>query len=150
MEIIQEQSYEINNLISRTGKFTLPEFQKTLIEMVNTYKDFSIANGDYVITTTKAVEMKEGVQVMDVEILMPVNYRMPVDAPYMFKSTLRLTNALYSKVTEVAMLQDNINQINQYIQDQKLIPITSMYLVQTKQNNQLCIEIYVGINPNIL
>jgi len=50
------------------------------------------------------------------------------------------------RTTDVNKLQDAINMINQYIIDQKLQPITSTYLVQTKKENLLCIEIYIGIN----
>lgn len=150
MDIVQEKSFEINNLISRSGKFTALEFQKALVEMVNAFKNFSRANGDYVITTTKSLEARNGEQVLDVEILIPVNYRIPVEEPYVFKNEIKLTNCLYAMETDVSRLQDTLNKINQYIIDQKLLPITSAYLVQTKQDNQPCIAIYVGINPNIL
>lgn len=150
MDIIQGKNYEINNLISKSGKFTAIEFQNTLINMANVYKNFSIANGDYIITSTKALEVVNGEQILDVEILMPVTYRMPVEETYTFKSKLKLTNALYKKVIDITKLQDTLNMMNQYIIEKKLQPITSAYLIQTKQNNQPCIEIYIGINPNIL
>ena len=150
MDMIQEQTYEIDNLVTQTGRFTAKEFQEKLINMVNTYKDFSIANGEYMITTTKSLEVVNGEQVMDVEILMPVSYRMPVEEPYSFKNKLKLTNALYVKVTDIAKLQDSLNMVNQYIMDNGLQPITSAYLIQTKQENQPCVEIYISINPNVI
>jgi len=150
MEILLEQSYEMNNLVMKAGKYSVTEFQKAVVDMVNTYKDFSIANGDYVITTTKSLEIVNGEQIMDVEILMPVSYRMPVEEPYTFKSKLKLMNSLYTKVTEMAKLQEALNMVNQYILDHKLQPITPAYLVQTKQENQPSMEVYIGINPNIL
>lgn len=150
MDIMLEKSFEINNLISRSGKFAALEFQKVIIEMVNAFKVFSIANGEYVITTTKSLEVRNGEQVMDVEILIPVNYRMPVEEPYVFKNEIKLSNCLYSMETDVSKLQDTLNNINQYIIDHKLLPITSAYLVQTKRDNQPRIEIYMSINPNIL
>lgn len=150
MEIISQQCYELNNLISISRKCTAAEFHKILVDMAKTYKDYSVENGDYVITTTKSLEVVNEEQVLDVEILMPVNYRMPVVEPYIFKNRLKLTNALYAKITDVTKLQDAINMVNQYILDQQLQPITSAYLVQTKKDNQPYVEIYIGINPNIL
>ncbi len=150
MEITKEQSFEMNNLISKSGKFKVMEFQKALMEMVNAYKDFAVGNGEYMITTTKAIEVVDGEQVMDVEILMPVSYRMPVEEPYVFKNKLKLNHALYAKVTDITKLQDTMNEVNQYILEQKLQPLTSAYLIQTKQENQPCIELYIGINPNVL
>ena len=42
--------------------------------MVNSYKDYAANNGEYVITTTKSLEVVNGEQIMDVEILLPVSY----------------------------------------------------------------------------
>ncbi|HHV09334.1 MAG TPA: hypothetical protein GXX75_03520 [Clostridiales bacterium] len=150
MEVILNQEYEMNHLITRSGRFTVAEFQKNLMEMANSYKDFAVNNGEYMITTTKAVEFIAGEQVMDVEILMPVDYRMPVEEPYQFKEKVRLVNALYVKVTDPALLQETLNQVNGYITENKLQPITPAYLVQTKQDSKSCIEVYVGMNPNVL
>lgn len=150
MKMVNEKCYEINNLISISGKYTATEFQKALMDMVNLYKDYSIDNGEYLITTTKSIEMVNDEQVMDVEILMPVSYRIPVKDPYVFKNRIKLTNALYEKVTDITKLQDTLIMVDQYMLDQKMQAITSAYLVQTKENNQPCVEIYIGINPNIL
>lgn len=150
MDIILNQEYEITNLITHSGRFTVAEFQKNLMEMASSYKDFAVNNGEYMITTTKTVEFIAGEQVMDVEMLMPLSYRMPVEGPYQFKDKVRLTNALYVKVTDPALLQDTLNQVNEYIMENKLQPITSAYLIQTKQDNKPCIEVYVGMNPNLL
>ena len=140
----------INNLITQSGKFKVKEFQDSLSNLVNRYKGFSKTNGDYIITTTKSIEIINGEQIMDVEILMPVNYLIPVEEPYVFKNKLKLTHALHVKVTDITKLQDTLDMVNQYILDQDLEPITSAYLVQLKEEDQPRIEIYVGINPNIV
>lgn len=150
MDIIQEQSYEINNLVTQSGRFSAAEFQKALVEMVNVYKDFAVENGEFMITTTKSLEVIYGEQIMEVEFLLPVSYRIPVGEPYTFKNKLKLSNCLYAKVTDLTQLQETLNMVNQYILDNKMQPITSAYLVQTKQDNKPCIEVYIGINPNSL
>ena len=150
MDIILNQEYEIDNLITRVGRFNVMDFQQALMNLVNSYKDYAANNGEYVITTTKSLEVVNGEQIMDVEILLPVSYRVPTDDPYVFKSKIKLSNALYAKITDPALLQDALNQVNQYILENKLQPVTSAYLVQTKQDNKPSIEIYIGMNPNIL
>lgn len=150
MDILQDQSFEISNLVTQSGRFSVADFQKAMMGMVNAYKDFSVDNGEYMITTTKSLEVINGEQIMDVEFLLPVSYRIPVEEQYTFKNKLKLANALYAKVTDITQLQDTLNMVNQYILDNKLQPITSAYLVQTKQDNKPCIEVYIGINPNIL
>jgi hypothetical protein len=150
MDFILNQEYEINNLITHSGRFTVAEFQKNLMKMSNSYKDYALNNGEYMITTTKTVEFVSGEQVMDVEMLMPVSYRMPVEEPYQFKDKVRITHALYAKVTDSAFLQESLNQVNEYIIENKLQPITSAYIIQSKKDNKPCIEVYVGMNPNLL
>jgi hypothetical protein len=150
MEIILNQSYEINNLVTQSGKFTVADFQKALMKLSNAYKDYANNNDECVITTTRSLEIVDGEQILDVEILFPITYRIAVEDSYLFKSKIKITNALYAKVEDVTKFQETLNGVNQYIIDNKMQPITSAYLVQTKQENKPCIEIYIGINPNIL
>ena len=84
------------------------------------------------------------------EILIPVSYRIPCNEPYEFKERIKIVNAIYVAEDDITKLQDTMNQMNQYIFDNKLQPITSAYLVQTKQDNKMITGIYIGINPNIL
>ncbi len=150
MDIILNQEYEITNLISYPGHFTPTEYQKNLVEMMNIYKDYALKSDGCIITVTKSIEFVNGEQVMNVEILLPVNSYISVKEPYKFKDKIRLTNALYANVTDIARLQETLEQVDRYIMENNLQPITSAYLVQTKRDNTVCIEIYVGINPNIL
>ena len=150
MEILTGQSYEMDNLVSRSGKFTVNEFEVIGKEMSTTFKDDSINNGEYVITTTRAIEDEN--RIMDVESLLPVNERMEVEEPYVFKDKIKIVNALYIKVTDINLLQEAMNKMNKYIMAYKLLPVSSAYLVQTKQGESElpCTEIYIGISPNIL
>lgn len=150
MDILLNQTYEINNLVTQSGKFRVDEFQKAIINIDNNHKDYVHNNEKYMITTTKSVDIVNNEQILDVEILLPVSYRIPVEEPYQYKSTIKIANALYTKVEDMTKLQDTLNEVNQYIVVNKLQPITSAYLVQKKQENLPCIEIYIGLNPNIL
>lgn len=150
MNILSEQTYEIKNIISRSDRFTVHKFQEVLVEMARGFKDYAINNGDTIITTTKAVEGVDNEQILDVEILLPVNYRIPCSEPYVFKEKIKIANALYTREDDITKLQDTMNYMNQYILDNKLQPITSAYLVQLKQDNKMITDIYIGINPNIL
>lgn len=118
--------------------------------MEKSFKAYGVNNGESVITTTRAMEVVNNEQILDVEILLPVTYRIPCDAPYEFKKSIKIANALYARENDVSNLQNALNDVNQYILDYKLQPITSAYLVQSKQENMLVTDIYIGINPNIL
>lgn len=148
MKITVERSLEVNNLVSKSGRYKTAEFQKEILDMVKIYGDYT--EGGCVITTTKSLEELNGEQIIDVEILMPVRYRIPVEEAYVFKTNLKIINSLYMKVVDVTKLQDAFSMLNQYVLDHKLQPITSVYLVQTKVENLSLIELYMGLNPNIL
>lgn len=150
MEIVNGQGFEINNIISRSDKLTSHKFQEVLMETARQFKDYMINNVETIITSTKAVEIVDNEQILDVEILIPVSYRIPCSEPYVFKEKIKIDNALYFREDDITKLQDTMNKMNQYILDNRLQPITSAYLVQTKQDNKMITDIYIGINPNIL
>lgn len=150
MKIDLKQTFDMNNCISHSGRFTTSEFQQAVSNLLKNYKNYALNNGDYLITTTKSIEIINNEQILDVEILLPVSYRISVLEPYIFKEKIHITNALYSIVKDFAKLTDAINEVNQYIIENKLQAITPSYLVQTKQNNESQIEIYIGLTPNIL
>lgn len=150
MNILLNQTYEIKNVISRSGRLTMSKFQEALMETVKEFKDYTINNGETIITTTKAIEIVDNEQILDVEILLPVSYRIPCSDPYLYKEKIKIVNALYVREDDITKLQDTMNKMDQYILNNKLQPITSAYLVQTKQDNKIIADIYIGINPNIL
>lgn len=150
MNIQLDQVYEIDNVISRSGRFTVPDFQAELMAMEKLFKAYGVNNGELVITTTRAMEFVNNEQILDVEILLPVTSRVSCEKPYEFKKNIKIVNALYARENEVSNLQNTLNEINQYILDNELQPITSAYLVQSKEENMLVTDIYIGINPNIL
>ncbi|MDD4113276.1 MAG: hypothetical protein PHC56_09650 [Herbinix sp.] len=120
------------------------------MESARQFKDYMINNGETIITTTKAVEIVDSEQILDVEILLPVSYRIPCNEPFVFKEKIKIVNALYVREDDITKLQDTMNYMNKYILDNKLQPITSAYLVQSKQDNKMITDIYIGINPNVL
>ena len=137
-------------MVSQSGKFSTDEFQKVIQNMIINYKDYADSTNECLITTTKTVENLEGKQILDVEVLLPILYRIPIENPYVFKDKIKITNALYTKVEQVEKINEAMNKVNQYILSNGLQPITPAYIVQTKQGGRQTAEIYIGLNPNIL
>ena len=150
MNILLNKEIEISNLVSQIGKFSTDELQKVIQNMIMEHKKYVDSSKEYIITTTKAIEIVEEKQILDVEVLLPISYRISVDKPYIFKEAIKITNALYTKVEQVEKLNEAMNEVNQYILSNGLQPITSAYIVQTKQEDKHTFEIYTGLNPNIL
>lgn len=150
MKIILEKTYEQSNVVTTSGKYSVYNFNQLVQETVTLFKAHARNNGECIITTTKAVEVINDEQIIDVEILFPVSSRIEVQAPYVYKDKIKITNAIYIKVNEITKLQDAMDQINQYVIELELQPITSAYLVQTMEEGKPVIEIYMGINPNVI
>ncbi len=150
MNILLNQKLEIDNLISQSGRFSTDEFQNVIKDIIMRFKDYADSSKECMITMTKAVEIIEGKQILDVEALLPISYRIPIENPYVFKEKIKIANALYIKVEQVEKINDAMNEVNQYILSNRLQPITAAYIVQTKQEGRQIAEIYIGLNPNIL
>ena len=103
------------------------------------------------VTATYTVEQDE----IDMELLLPLDREITPQERYVFKKEIRIVNAVMAAYKGHPMgLQDACNQLNQYIVEHGLQPITVGYNV-TKKTDMLCLEntevdVYVGISPNIL
>lgn len=150
MNICLNNIYEEFNLITISGKYNIENFNKLVQDTLNLFKPYEKDGKDCIITTTKSLEMVNNEQVIDVEILVPVSEKMEVQEPYIYKEKIRIVNALYLKVDDITKLQEAMNQINEYVIEEKLQPVTTAYLVQKKEEGKPVVEIYMGMNPNII
>lgn len=150
-EILSGQTLELENLMSFRGKITNTELEhigKDLETKITLAGAKRVGNP---ITATFGVEGN----LLDIEILLPIDKKISNIEGYCYKEKLRITNALVAKHKgSPVRLQETCNQLNQYIVEQKFVPITVGYNVTQKvdpvnvENSE--IDIYVGISPNIL
>ena len=74
---------------------------------------------------------------IDVELLMPVDKSVASTHKFVFKNQIKIVNAVVASYKGHLMgLQDACNQLNQYIMEHKLQPITVGYNV-TKKTDML-------------
>jgi len=112
------------------------------------------------ITTTFKVEVVDGEQIMDTEILMPIDKKIDLPEKYNFKelfALFHLKNSLYTSYTRhkgnPAELQETYEQLNQYAVDNDLKQITSgynVYVNEGKDHEDMIVDIYIGIDQNVL
>ncbi len=95
--------------------------------------------------------------VMDIEILIPLDREITPPAGYIWKPHFLLTNALMIRhIGNPAALQNAINELNAYIMEHQLVPISTGYNVTVKEAktpleiDNMEVDIYVGISPNLL
>lgn len=150
MNILLDKNFEELNFVTTSGKYTINTFNQLVQDTITLFKPYAKNNKECIITTTKSFESVNNEQIIDVEILFPVSSKIEVQEPYVYKDKIKITNALYLKVNDITKLQEAMNRINQYVIEEKIQPITTAYLVQTTEEGKPVVEIYMGINPNII
>ena len=157
MEITQNQTLEMQNLLSYRGRMTQQEFTAKAQEIERILQEHGVQKAAPIVTTTFSVEQGVMGPIMDAEILVPLNKEIPVPSGYVWKPQFLLTNAVkLHHVGKPAMLQNSVNELNAYITQHRLVPITSGYNVTVKEAktplelDTMEIDVYVGVSPNVL
>lgn len=91
------------------------------------------------MTATFGVEENGGEQILDVEILVPLNNGVSFPDDYILKKEFRLYNAIYTRYEDNPMLIHNvIHRLVNYINEKKYQQVTAIYNVQLNelQNRQ--------------
>lgn len=109
------------------------------------------------MTTTFSVEQGPNGAILDMEILIPLNHEIQVPPGYAWKPDFLLTNALLVKhVGNPAGLQECIQELNQFILEHGLVPISTGYNVTVREAktplelDSMEVDIYVSVSPNKL
>ena len=151
LEIKENQELNVTNLLSYRGKLKQTELENIGKEMVSYIQSAGAKRVGNPITATYELEGDE----IDIELLMPIDKSIESMDKFDFKNQIKIVNAVVASYIGHPMgVQDACNQLNQYIMERRLQPITVGYNV-TKKTDMLNpenteIDVYVGISPNIL
>ena len=151
LEIKENQELQVANLLSYRGKVRQAEIENIGQEMESYIQNAGAKRVWDPITATYAIEG----DTIDIELLMQIDMSIDSTDKFVFKSQIKIINAVVAAYKGHPIgLQDACNQLNQYIMEHKLQPITVGYNV-TKKTDILNLEnteidVYVGISPNIL
>lgn len=151
LEIKENQKLDIINVLSYRGKVRQAELEDAGKEMEIYIQNAGAQRIGNPTTATYAVEG----DMIDIELLMPIDKRIDSTDIFIFKNQIKIVNAVVACYKGHPIgLQEACNQLNQYIMEHKLQPITVGYNV-TKKTDILSpenteIDVYVGISPNIL
>lgn len=151
LEIKENQELNVTNLLSYRGKLKQTELENIGKEMESYIQNAGTKRVGNPITATYELEGDE----IDIELLMPIDKSIESMDKFDFKNQIKIVNAVVASYIGHPMgVQDACNQLNQYIMERRLQPITVGYNV-TKKTDMLNpenteIDVYVGISPNIL
>lgn len=151
LKIKEKQELNVANVLSYKGKVKQAELENVGKEMESYIQKVGAKRVGNPITATYDVEG----DTVDIELLMPIDKSIDSTDEFVFKNQIKIVNAVVAEYKGHPIgLQEACNQLNQYIMEHKLQPITVGYNV-TKKTDMLNpenteIDVYVGINPNIL
>lgn len=151
LEIKVGEKLEVDSLISFHGKINQNELDEIGRNMEKRIQDAGAKKIGNPITAIYSVEGS----LMDLELLIPVDKVMEDTEGYKFKEKLNIVNAAkLSYKGHPNGLQNACNELNQYIVNNKLHPITVGYNItrhaELANPDNTEIDVYVGISPNIL
>ena len=151
LEIKENQELNVANVLSYKGKVKQAELENVGKEMESYIQKAGAKRVGNPTTATYAVEG----DMIDIELLMPIDRSIDSTDKFVFKNQIKIVNAVVACYKGHPLgLQEACNQLNQYIVEHKLQPITVGYNV-TKKTDMLDpenteVDVYVGISPNIL
>lgn len=157
MEIQTNQLYEMKNVISYRAKMTQKEINEVMNRIGAFIQNQGLKKSGCVTTTTFNVENIGGTQLMDIEILCPVDKACDVPQGFTFKSEFRISSA--AKITHKgnpANMQESVNKLIGYLNQNKLTPVTSLYNVTVNEPktpmdiDNMVVDMYIGVTDNIL
>ena len=151
LEIRENEQLTIKNVVSYRTKVKQEEMGKVGKAVEQYILELGAIRVGNPITTTYSVDG----MMIDIEILMPIDKIVETKGDYVFKKEFKIVNAVVvSYRGNPSRLQEACDVLNNYIIENGLQPITTGYNV-TKRLDMLNLEnteidVYVGINPNIL
>jgi effector-binding domain-containing protein len=155
--IKENQELQMTNVLSFRKRTAATEFQAELARIGKFVEDGGFTKTGPTVTATFAAEVENGAQMLDMEVLIPLDK--PFDPPEgcVCKPEFKLVNAAVIRHTgNPAGLQSTVNKLLAYIQQKGLQPITSGYNVTVKEAktplevDEMIVDIYLGISPSIL
>lgn len=157
VEVLEHMTFEMHNVLSYRGKMTQQELAEKSREMEEIIQKSGAEKNGGAVTTTFSVEQGPNGAILDMEILIPLNHEIQVPPGYAWKPDFLLTNALLVKyVGNPAGLQECIQELNQFIMEHGLVPISTGYNVTVREAktplelDSMEVDIYVSVSPNKL
>lgn len=155
-EISEQVSLEIENILYVRDWMSQEKAQQVILEMFTLCRENQIENMDFMITSSIETKSVDGKMITETEIMIPLKINtgeLREVGKYKIKDKFLLTNAIVFKANyDKAMDPEFQKYMSGYIEQKNLQPITRAYTVTHKKKNSEMgiLEIYIGINPNIL
>lgn len=155
MEIENHQEVKLHNLLSYRQKIREEDIDNEFAEMAAFIDMHELNQIGGVITTVH--KMDKETNLLDMEIMIPIEHQTTELSKYTIKPLFHLINALYlSYQGNPSHLSNAHEKIFQYVAQNKLQPITPLYnfysnkIEEAQSIEELKVDLLIGINPSVL
>ncbi len=168
MDIIKKKELRLNNLLSCRKHVHEVEINREFINMATIIKRYKLNQTGSIITTVHSINEGDGVKIMDIEIMIPVDIENSIykggnltsleknltKINYRFIKSFILEDMLYTAHKGTPeLLNASYEKMRNYIVENKLqsrTPIYNIYRNKIGSNqsvDDLIIDIFIGIQP---
>lgn len=153
----QGRELRLENVLSLRKKMDRSEINVEMMKIGKWVNDNGLKKAGPIVTATFGVENVDNQQILDMEILVPIDRAAESSGEYRFKEVFHLVNAIYAQHKgNPALLQNTYNKMVAYLQDNRLQQITAAYNVNVSELqpgqslDEVIVDVYIGVNPSIL
>ena len=157
MNVEYGKEFRLENVLSLRKKMTQQQINEEMIKIGKLLQDNEAKKHGPIVTVTFAIENVNGNQVLDMEILVPIDKKLDLPREYTLKPVFKILNAVYARHTgNPATLQNTYNEMLAFIQQNNLQQITDGYNVQVNDllpgmtPDDMIVDVYIGVSPNTL
>ncbi len=152
--IVEAQELNVANLLTFRGKVKQEELSGVMLHMKRHAEEQGAKIVGDPISVTYEVEQTRDGTIADTELMLPLDKTISETENFKWKERLFLYNAVKLNYTgTLTEFQVSCNKLNTYLREKGYIPITAGY-IRTKGVDELSgmvdMEVYVGVNPNVV
>lgn len=155
MHIFKDQILQYENVLSYRTKIQISDVNKMIgfIQRNTDALDLKICGN--IAVTVYEKENISGVEMSDIEFLIPVNKKIRESSAFKFKPVFKLVNAVKIRHEgSMKLIERAEHTLDEYITQNAMQPVTPVYylFIQcTEYNNEdNIVDLYKGISENIL
>lgn len=155
MEINQKNIYSVEQVITYRGKVNNKLINNVMSQLLSVINDTGLKTNGPTITAIHSIANDCGDQIIDIEIVVPINGIMTSTDEFVYRDRFEISNALmFRHIGNPLTMNTEMQEFNQYIRDNDFKPVTPFYNVTVRsasspsEIDNIIMDIYVGVKSN--
>lgn len=152
MEIVRNKEYSVKNVLTFRGNVRQESINNIIAKAGEVIKKANIEINGPAITAIHSIENYGSNQLLDFELIVPINGEMSSVDDYIYKDKFVIENAvMFRHKGNPQDMNSEMESLARYIRDNKLKPSTPFYNITVKgatvpsEINDMIVDVYIGI-----